>query len=174
MFTLSPRRRRSTGRNTPIGKARMKSFHIAGFDLRDVRRHNSSAWRGFCAAGFSLIEMMIVITIILILAGIAAGRYERSVQRAKEATLKQDLFVMRNAIQQYTLDKEAGPSSLDDLVQGKYLSGIPIDPITRNKDWQTESEQVLLDPLQTTPGITDVHSSSDQVSPFENTAYNTW
>ena len=117
---------------------------------------------------------MIVITIILILASIAAGRYEKSVLRAKEATLKQNLFVMRNAIQQYTLDKEAGPSSLDDLVQSKYLSGIPTDPITHNKEWKTESEQVLLDPLQTNPGITDVHSSSEQVSPFENTPYNTW
>lgn len=117
---------------------------------------------------------MVVITIILILAGIAATRYEKSVQRAREATLKQDLFTMRNAIQQYTLDKEAGPSSLDDLVQGKYMSGIPIDPITRQKDWKTESEPVLLDPQQTTPGVTDVHSNSDQVSPFENTPYNTW
>ena len=60
--------------------------------------------------GFSLLEMMIVITVILILAGIAATRYERSILRAKEATLKQDLFVMRNAIQQYTLDKMAGPT----------------------------------------------------------------
>jgi general secretion pathway protein G len=137
-------------------------------------RHSPSARRGPCAAGFSLLEMMIVITIILILAGIAAARYERSVLRAKEATLKQDLFVMRNAIQQYTLDKEAGPSSLEDLVEGKYMSGIPTDPITRNKDWHTESEPVLLDPLQTTPGITDVHSNSDQISPFENTPYNTW
>ncbi len=117
--------------------------------------------------------MMIVVTIMLILAGIAATRYERSVVRAREATLKQDLFIMRNAIQQYTLDKEAGPSSLDDLVP-QYMSSIPIDPITRNKDWHTESEQVLLDPLQTSPGITDVHSASDQASPFENTAYNTW
>lgn len=117
---------------------------------------------------------MIVLTIISILAAIAIGRYDRSVQRSKEAVLKQDLFVMRNAIQQYTLDKEAGPSSLDDLVQAKYLSGIPADPITHNKDWHTESEPVLLDPQQTTPGITDVHSSSDQVSPFENTPYNTW
>jgi general secretion pathway protein G len=152
----------------------MKSFHITAFGLQNKRGCNSSARRGFRAAGFSLLEMLIVITIILILAGIAAGRYEKSVLRAKEATLKQDLFVMRNAIQQYTLDKEAGPSSLDDLVQGKYLSGIPVDPITRTRDWQTESEQVVLDPLQTTPGITDVHSSSDQVSPFENTPYNTW
>jgi general secretion pathway protein G len=158
----------------PTGSTQMKSFHFTVFGSRNARRRGLSARRGICAAGFSLLEMMIVITIILILAGIAAGRYERSVLRAKEATLKQDLFVMRNAIQQYTLDKEAGPSSLDDLVQGKYLSGIPTDPITRNKDWHTESEQVLLDPLQTTPGITDVHSSSDQVSPFENTPYNTW
>ena len=162
------------GRNIRPGSARMKSFHFTIFGSRNRRGSNPSARRGFCAAGFSLLEMLIVITIILILAGIAAGRYEKSVLRAKEATLKQDLFVMRNAIQQYTLDKEAGPSSLDDLVQGKYLSGIPVDPISRTRDWQTESEQVLLDPLQTTPGITDVHSSSDQISPFENTAYNTW
>ena len=152
----------------------MKFFHIAGLDWRNRRGQNASALRRISTAGFSLIEMLIVITIILILAGIAAGRYERSVLRAKEATLKQDLFVMRNAIQQYTLDKEAGPTSLDDLVQAKYLSGIPVDPITRNRDWHTESEQVLLDPQQTSPGITDVHSSSDQVSPFENTPYNTW
>jgi general secretion pathway protein G len=152
----------------------MKFSYSAGVNFRTGRGQNQSALRRICAAGFSLIEMLIVITIILILAGIAAGRYERSVQRAKEATLKQDLFVMRNAIQQYTLDKEAGPTSLDDLVQSKYLSGIPVDPITRTKDWHTESEQVLLDPQQTTPGITDVHSTSDQVSPFENTPYNTW
>jgi general secretion pathway protein G len=139
-----------------------------------MRRGSASGRRGFGAAGFSLLEMMVVITIILILAGIAATRYEKSVVRAREATLKQDLFTMRNAIQQYTLDKEAGPSSLDDLVQGKYMSGIPSDPITRKKDWKTESEQVLLDPQQTSPGVTDVHSNSDQVSPFENTPYNTW
>jgi general secretion pathway protein G len=124
--------------------------------------------------GFSLLEMMIVITVILILAGIAATRYERSVLRAREATLKQDLFVMRNAIQQYTLDKMAGPNSLDDLVSAKYLSSVPTDPITRTKDWHVDSEQVLLDPQQTSPGVTDVHSNSDALSPFENTTYNTW
>jgi len=151
----------------------MNSLPISVFGSNDSRRRSSSARRSFCVAGFSLLEMMIVVTIVLILAGIAATRYERSVVRAREATLKQDLFVMRNAIQQYTLDKEAGPSSLDDLVP-KYLGGIPTDPITRNRNWHTESEPVLLDPLQTTPGITDVHSSSDQTSPFENTPYNTW
>jgi general secretion pathway protein G len=136
-------------------------------------RRSPSGRRGLCVAGFSLLELIVVITIIMILAGIAATRYERSVLRAKEATLKQDLFIMRNAIQQYTLDKEAGPSSLDDLVP-KYISAIPVDPMTRNKDWHAVSEEVLLDPLQTAPGVTDVHSSSDQVSPFENTPYNSW
>ena len=124
--------------------------------------------------GFSLLELLVVITIILILMGIAVARYERSVLRGREAALKQDLFVMRNAIQQYTLDKEAAPSSLEDLVTSKYMSGIPTDPITRAKDWHADSEQVLLDPGQTSAGITDVHSSSSEISPFEGTAYNTW
>jgi general secretion pathway protein G len=133
--------------------------------------------KGSCgakAAGFTLLEMLIVIMIILILAGIAVGRYEKSVLRAKEATLKQDLFVMRQAIQQYTLDKQAAPASLDDLVQGKYLSGVPNDPLTRNKDWHLDFENVLLSPEQASSGLTDVHSSSDAISPFENTAYSTW
>lgn len=151
----------------------MNSFHISAFGCRNLRGRGSSARRRLFAAGFSLLEMMIVITIILILAGIAATRYEKSVLRAREATLKQDLFIMRNAIQQYTLDKEAGPSSLDDLVP-KYISGIPTDPITRSKNWHTDSDSVLLDPQQTSPGITDVHSGSDQSSPIENTPYNTW
>lgn len=162
------------GQNIPPGNAQMKLSHIAVSGSKNKRPGCPCARRGIWAAGFSLLELMIVITIISILAAIALGRYDRSIQRSKEAVLKQDLFVMRNAIQQYTLDKEAGPASLDDLVQGKYLSAIPSDPITRSKDWHTESEPVLLDPQQTTPGITDVHSSSDQVSPFENTPYNTW
>jgi general secretion pathway protein G len=126
------------------------------------------------AAAFTLLELMIVITIIMILLSIAGGRYEKSVLHAKEATLKQDLFVMRQAIQQYTLDKQAAPSSLDDLVQSKYISAIPKDPMTNNANWHTESDDILLSPEQTTTGITDVHSSSTNTSPFENTAYNTW
>lgn len=125
-------------------------------------------------AGFTLLELMIVITIILILIGLGAGRYERSVLRAKEAALKQDLFVMRHAVEQYTLDKQAAPQSLDDLVSGGYLREIPTDPITRRKDWRVDYEDVLLSPEQTSAGITDVHSSSDQVSSFESTPYSSW
>ena len=81
---------------------------------------------------------------------------------------------MRNAIQQYTLDKEAGPTSLDDLLMAGYLRDIPVDPITKQKDWMTSSDDLLADPDQTTAGITDVHSASDGVSPFENTPYSSW
>jgi general secretion pathway protein G len=125
-------------------------------------------------AGFTLLELMIVVTIILILAGIAGGQYQQSVLHAKEASLKQDLFVMRNAIQQYTLDKQVAPTSLDDLVTAKYLGAVPTDPVTRTKEWHLDFDDVLLSPEQTAPGLTDVHSSSDQNSPFTNTPYNTW
>ena len=126
--------------------------------------------------GFTLIELMIVITIISILVGMAAMRYERAVQHAREATLKSDLQVMRQAIDNYTLDKEAAPQSLEDLTnaQAPYLREIPTDPITRAKDWHPETEDILDSPQQTAPGITDVHSSSQVVSPFESTPYNTW
>jgi general secretion pathway protein G len=151
----------------------MNFFNTTGFVCKNSRGRSSPGRPRLLAAGFTLLEAMIVVTIILILAGMAAVRYEKSIQRAREATLKQDLFIMRNAIQQYTLDKEAGPSSLDDLVP-KYISGIPVDPITRSKNWHTDSDPVLLDPQQTSPGITDVHSASDQNSSVENTPYNTW
>ena len=127
-----------------------------------MRRHvhdtNSARER---QRGFTLLELMIVMAIILILATLSAGRYEQATIRAHEAALKQDLFVMRNAIQQYTLDKEAGPNSLDDLVSSGYLREIPRDPITRQKEWATSSEDILSSPDQTSVGITDVHSTSD-------------
>jgi len=124
--------------------------------------------------GFTMIEMIVVIAIILVLIGMAAGRYEKSIVRSKEAVLKQDLATMRNAIQQYTLDKEAGPQSIDDLVSAGYLREVPTDPITRERDWHTNFDNVLLSTDQTAPGIDDVHSSSDAISPFENTAYSSW
>src|ERR1700761_2047823 len=126
--------------------------------------------------GFTLIELMIVITIIFILIGIAAARYDTSVQRAKEATLKTDLAVMRQAIDNYTLDKEAAPQSLDDLVnpQAPYLREVPIDPMTHQKDWHTDYGDLVLSPDQTNNGIVDVHSSSAATSKVDGTAYSTW
>src|SRR4030081_2355885 len=87
------------------------------------------------AAGFTLIELMIVISIIMILVGIAAVQYQKSVQRAKEATLKQDLQAIRQSIDNYTLDKQAAPQSLDDLAQAGYLRLVPRDPMTGAADW---------------------------------------
>lgn len=143
-------------------------------DNASAARRASRVRRTLACAGFTLLELMIVITIILILLGMAAGRYERSVVHAREAVLHQDLAVMRSAIQQFTLDKQTAPQSLDDLVQAGYLREIPTDPITRNKDWTTVTEDILLSPEQQGTGITDVHSASDQISPFENTPYSTW
>ena len=124
--------------------------------------------------GFTLLELMVVCIITVILLTIAAGRYDQSLIRAHEAALHQDLFVLRNAIDQYTTDKEAGPNSLDDLVSANYLREIPADPMTHQKDWNTQSDDTLLSPDETTPGITDVHSASDTVSPFEHTPYSSW
>jgi general secretion pathway protein G len=96
------------------------------------------------------------------------------VVRAREATLASDLKVMRQAIQDYTRDKECGPSSLDDLVSNNYLRSVPKDPITRETDWVTKSDDVALSPEQSCYGISDVNSASDQLSPFTSTPYSSW
>ena len=126
------------------------------------------------AAGFTLIELMIVISIIMILVGIAAVQYQKSVQRAKEATLKQDLQAMRQSIDNYTLDKQAAPQSLDDLAQAGYLRLVPRDPMTGAADWDVQFDSVVLSPDQSGTGLVDVHSHSGATSPFEGTPYNQW
>jgi general secretion pathway protein G len=102
--------------------------------------------------------------------------YQRSVHRAKEATLRSDLTVMRQAIDHYTLDKEAAPQALEDLVnpQSQYLREIPTDPMTGAKDWHVDFGDTVMSPDQSTTGIVDVHSNSDKISPFDGTHYNTW
>src|SRR5215469_13968025 len=86
------------------------------------------------ARGFTLIELMVVMMIIVILIGMAAGIYTHNIQKAREAVLKQDLQEMRKAIDNFTMDKQAAPQSLDDLAP-QYLRVLPVDPITTNKDW---------------------------------------
>jgi len=145
--------------------------------LSQIRSGTPGIWkrRGrVCQAGFTLIELMIVITIILILIGMAAQRYERTVQHAREATLKQDLMVMRQSIDNFTLDKQAAPQSLEDLVQAGYLRKVPTDPMTGAADWVPQYDSVVLSPDQSSTGMIDVHSSSPRVSPFENTPYGEW
>ncbi len=123
--------------------------------------------------GFTLIELMIVISIILILVGIAAGMYQQSIRRARESVLKQDLQTMRNAIDNYTMDKLQAPQSLQDLADGHYLRDIPIDPITNQRDWVAHFGDTLISPEQTGTGLDDVHSNSDQTG-SDGTPYNTW
>jgi general secretion pathway protein G len=136
-----------------------------------VTRGISRGRRG--EAGFTLIELMIVITIILILIGIASGMYMKSVQHAREAALHSDLRTMRDAIDNYTMDKQQAPQSLEDLVEGHYLREVPTDPITRQKDWVLHFGDTVLTPEQSTVGLDDVHAGTDQMS-SEGTAYSTW
>jgi len=124
--------------------------------------------------GFTLLELMIVITIILILIGIAALRYDITVDRARESVLKADLRTIRDAIDNYTLDKQAAPQSVEDLAQAGYLREVPTDPITRAKDWVPQFDNVQLSPDQTSTGMVNVHSNSDKVSRFDGTPYNQW
>jgi general secretion pathway protein G len=126
------------------------------------------------STGFTLIELMIVIAIIFILLGLAAGQYRLSVVRAREAALMDDLHVMREAIDNYTVDKQAAPQSIEDLKNEKYLRDVPVDPMTNATDWQPVFDPVVLSPDQSGTGMTDVKSNSDKVSPFTQTAYNTW
>jgi len=124
--------------------------------------------------GFTLIELMVVISIILILISIAVPIYSQSILRAKESVLRQDLFAMRSVIDQYTMDKGKAPQSLDDLVQAGYLKEIPKDPFTNSRDtWQTVQEDVLLSVDQNQPGISDVHSSATGAG-TDGTPYSSW
>lgn len=147
-------------------------FDLAKLNLRatgERRRRRSSA-------GFTLLELMIVISILLILVAIAVPQYQRSLEQAHEAVLRQDLFDLRKLISEYTLDKQKAPQSLDDLVQAGYLKQIPKDPMTGEADWTThtmdENTEVTPDE-QDQGGIDDVHSSSTKVG-LNGAAYNTW
>ncbi len=124
--------------------------------------------------GFTLIELMIVMSIILILVSIAAPIYSKSLVRAKEAVLRQDLYAMRSVIDQYTMDKGKAPQSLDDLVSAGYLKELPVDPFTNARDtWQAVPEDVLLSVNQDEPGISDVRSGASGTG-SDGTAYSSW
>jgi len=126
------------------------------------------------AAGFTLIELMIVMSLIVILASIGLTLYTNSVIRAKESVLKEDLFRMRDAIDQYYADKGKYPVTLDSLVSEKYLRSIPVDPFTNSADtWRSIPSEP--DPTNPTaePGVYDVRSGSDQKA-IDGTNYADW
>ena len=125
-------------------------------------------------SGFTLIELLIVMTIIAILATIAIPRFAAAVQHAREAVLREDLQTMRMAIDSYTMDKQKAPQSLDDLVQEGYLKTIPEDPMTHTKDsWVTDTNDAMYSLDESEPGISDVHSGSDEQG-SDGQPYSAW
>jgi general secretion pathway protein G len=128
----------------------------------------------FCEdIGFTLIELMIVMLIMSILIGIAAIAYDKTVVKARESVLKQDLQTMRQAIDNYTMDKQQAPQSLEDLVDAHYLREIPVDPVSQQKDWVLHFGDTVLTVEQNGTGVDDVHSGSEAVG-SNGEAYNTW
>ena len=125
-------------------------------------------------AGFTMIELMIVMAIVVILISIAVPLYQRALLRSKETILKNNLFTMRMVIDEFTYDKQKGPATLQDLVTEGYLREVPIDPIVgNNTSWRIVMEQPMLSVSQTEPGIFDVKSASDAKS-LEGTSYSDW
>ena len=151
-----------------------KQIADVGIRISDWRRRQNPE-STICnpqSEGFTLLELMIVISIIIILAAVALPQYQKTIMHARETVLKDDLFNMRKLIDQYSADKGKLPQSLDDLVSAGYMREVPRDPITDNKDWTIATGE---DPYSTEggTGVTDVHSSSSEVS-TEGTPYSEW
>ncbi len=124
--------------------------------------------------GWTLIELLVVLSLIMILTSLALTQYRNSVRTAKEASLHSDLFLMRDAIDQYYADKGKYPDSLDALVSEHYLRAIPQDPITNSSDtWQTITVQPDPGVVSTTPGIYEVKSGSDDQA-LDGSRYSDW
>jgi len=130
--------------------------------------------RARACAGFTMVELMIVMAIIVILISIAIPQYQKAIIRAKESVLHNNLTTLRQVIDEYTYDKRKAPQSLEDLVSAGYLRDIPYDPMTEsNQSWKTVMEDTLQSVDQTEPGIFDVKSGSDKTG-LDGTLYSDW
>jgi general secretion pathway protein G len=146
-------------------KADRRRMRVAKRLMKKRRQHE---------AGFTLVELMIVMAIIGILVLLAIPQYKTALRHAREAVLKEDLQTMRAAIDSYTMDKQKAPQSLQDLVDDGYLKSVPEDPMTRQKDtWVTDTDQAMYSIDETEPGITDVHSGSEETG-TDGQSYSSW
>jgi general secretion pathway protein G len=124
--------------------------------------------------GFTLIEILIVVSIIGILVSIAVPIYQKSILRTRESVLRNNLFTIRTVLDEYTYDKQKAPQTLQELVTEGYLRAIPVDPMVGdNTSWKIEMEDAMRSVNQTEPGIFDIHSNSDKKS-LEGSAYSEW
>ena len=135
-----------------------------------LRTRNGSSTR----RGFTLVELMIVMTVVTVIISMAVPMYRKAIVRAKESVLRNNLFTIRTLIDEYTFDKQKAPQTLEDLVREGYLRQVPVDPITNsNQTWRIIQEDALSSVNQTEPGIFDVRSGADQTS-LEGTPYSEW
>lgn len=124
--------------------------------------------------GFTFVELMVVLTIIVIMITMAIPIYQRIIVSTKESTLKNNLQTLRTTIDHYYYDKEKAPQSLQDLVSEGYLRALPLDPMTgSNQTWQTVMEDASQSVSNAEPGIWDVHSSSGRMG-LDGTPYSQW
>jgi general secretion pathway protein G len=154
--------RRSPGRNSAVRACNYPITKLPNYPIRES------------GSGFTLIELTVVIALIIILASVGLAQYKNSVVHAKESVLKDDLFKMRDAIDQYYADKGKYPESLDSLVSDGYVRRLPDDPITNvSSSWQTVPAEP--DPANPTaqPGIYDVKSGSEAMA-LDGSKYADW
>src|SRR6476620_1785410 len=141
---------------------------------RPMDLHMVSGNRRARMRGFTFVELMVVITIIVILVTMAIPIYSNTIKRSKESVLKQNLFTLRTVIDNYTYDKQKAPQALQDLVREGYLRTVPVDPMTgTNQTWRTIQEDAVQSVNQTEPGIFDVKSGSDKIG-LDGTPYAEW